>query len=79
MNDNFIGPLPEWLRNCSLLERVQFDGNNFNGNITNAFGVHPNLYFISLNDNQFIGIIAPQWAECGSLTKLEMGRNKILG
>ncbi|KAM4077451.1 hypothetical protein ACJW30_12G138700 [Castanea mollissima] len=64
---------------CLQLERVRLGGNKFSGNITNAFGVHPNLYFISLNDNQFMGKISLEWAECASLTILQKGRNRISG
>ncbi|BFG42897.1 hypothetical protein CerSpe_291710 [Prunus speciosa] len=79
VNGNKFTGLPACLRNCSGLSRVRFDGNQFTGNITNAFGVHPSLEFISLSDNQFVGTLSPQWAECKNITDMLMGRNRISG
>ncbi|XP_042973807.1 MDIS1-interacting receptor like kinase 2-like isoform X2 [Carya illinoinensis] len=77
--NNFTGPLPECLKNCSQLSRARFERNRFNGDITNAFGVSPSLYFIGLSDNQFIGQISPDWGEFTSLSNLQIDRNRISG
>lgn len=55
IGNNFTGPLPNCLRNCSGLTRVRLDGNKLSGNIFEAFVVHPNLVFISLSGNEFTG------------------------
>ncbi|KAG6724417.1 hypothetical protein I3842_03G258300 [Carya illinoinensis] len=78
-DNNFTGPLPECFKNCSQLSRARFERNRFNGVITNAFGVSPNLYFIGLSDNQFIGQISPDWGEFTSLSNLQIARNRISG
>ncbi|KAJ7977197.1 putative Receptor protein kinase [Quillaja saponaria] len=77
--NNFSGPLPNCLKNCSGLTRVRLDGNQFSGNITEAFGVHPDLSFLTLSDNQFVGELSPEWAECANLTNFQMDKNKLSG
>lgn len=48
--NNFTGPLPGCLRNCSGLTRLCLDGNQFTADITAKFGVYPKLFFISLGN-----------------------------
>ncbi|XP_048430150.1 MDIS1-interacting receptor like kinase 2-like [Pyrus x bretschneideri] len=72
--------LPECLKNCSALVSGHFEGNKFTGNITNAFGVHPSLEFILLNNNQFVGQLSPHWGQSKNLTVLmNMGKNRSSG
>uniref|UniRef100_F6HZP4 non-specific serine/threonine protein kinase n=2 Tax=Vitis vinifera TaxID=29760 RepID=F6HZP4_VITVI len=77
--NNFTGPLPECLMNCTRLFRVRLEGNQFTGDISKAFGVHPSLNFISLSGNRFSGELSPEWGECQSLTSLQVDGNKISG
>ncbi|RVX19316.1 MDIS1-interacting receptor like kinase 2 [Vitis vinifera] len=49
--NNFTGPLLECLMNCTRLFPVRLEGNQFTGDISEAFGVHPSLNFISLSGN----------------------------
>ena len=78
-DNNFTGPLPDCLRNCTGLTRVRLDGNQFTGDISIAFGVHPSLDFISLSGNRFSGELSPDWGLCQSLTRLQVDGNKISG
>ncbi|RVX19311.1 putative leucine-rich repeat receptor-like protein kinase [Vitis vinifera] len=75
--NNFTGPLPDCLRNCTGLTRVRLEGNQFTGNTSEVFGVHPSLEFISLSGNRFSGELLPKWGECQNLTILQMDGNKI--
>jgi hypothetical protein len=53
--NNFTGLLPTCLRNCSEITRVRFEENRFTGNITDAFGVLPNLVlFASVTINLLV-------------------------
>lgn len=58
--NSFIGSLPDCLKNCSRLSRVRLQENQFNGSISAAFGIHPKLYYISMNDNKFVGALSPK-------------------
>ncbi|KAK7835698.1 lrr receptor-like serine/threonine-protein kinase gso2 [Quercus suber] len=92
VNNNFIGPLLEWLRNCSLLERVRFDGNNFNGNITNhnlsknlltgeipqSLGSLVQLEELDLSENKLTGNIPKELGNCGRLLSLDLSNNNLL-
>ncbi|KAJ1416639.1 Protein kinase-like domain superfamily [Sesbania bispinosa] len=82
-NNSFSGPLPS-LRNCSSLVRVRLDENQFTGNITEAFGFHPNLNFISLSgnelvDNNFSGSIPRELSNCNRLLSLNLSHNNLSG
>ncbi|KAL8167965.1 LOW QUALITY PROTEIN: hypothetical protein V2J09_009464 [Rumex salicifolius] len=77
--NNFMGPLPHCLRNCAGLRVVQLDGNQFTGNISEAFGVHPDLIVFKASRNSFVGEISHRWAECSSLSVLELDGNRISG
>ncbi|KAL3753093.1 hypothetical protein ACJRO7_000485 [Eucalyptus globulus] len=58
--NDFTGPLPDCVNNCSGLTRVRLDSNQFTADMS-AFGVYPNLDFISLSNNQFVGNLTAQW------------------
>ncbi|KAF2294893.1 hypothetical protein GH714_026873 [Hevea brasiliensis] len=73
-DNNFTGSLPTCLRNCSGLTRVRLDGNQFTGNITNAFGVHPKLVFISLS-----GRIPTALSGMISLQSFDFSFNELTG
>ncbi|XVE68364.1 hypothetical protein DITRI_Ditri09bG0062300 [Diplodiscus trichospermus] len=61
-NCNFTGQLPLSLRNCTSLFRVRLQGNQLTGNISEAFGIYPNLDYIELSDNKFYGELSPNQA-----------------
>lgn len=61
--NRFSGKLPDCLKNCTKLSRVRLEANNLSGNLAEAFGVHPNLVFLSLSDNQFSGELSPDWGD----------------
>ncbi|KAM7462006.1 hypothetical protein LguiA_030127 [Lonicera macranthoides] len=78
-DNNFVGPIPKSLRNCSSLTRVRLEGNQFTGNIYDVFGVYPNLYLMYLNDNKFYGHLSDSWSKCKELIDLQIARNNITG
>ncbi|TYI07386.1 hypothetical protein ES332_A10G223900v1 [Gossypium tomentosum] len=47
------------------------------GNISEAFGIYPNLNFISLSKSNIFGEISPNWGECHNLTSLHTSNNNI--
>uniref|UniRef100_A0A7N2L6Y0 non-specific serine/threonine protein kinase n=1 Tax=Quercus lobata TaxID=97700 RepID=A0A7N2L6Y0_QUELO len=49
-HDNYLtGPIPTSLRNCSSLYRLRLERNLLTGNISEQFGVYPNLNYIDLS------------------------------
>ncbi|GMI80373.1 MDIS1-INTERACTING RECEPTOR LIKE KINASE2 [Hibiscus trionum] len=49
VNNSLTGPIPSTLRDCKSLIRVRLEGNHFTGNISDAFGIYPNLDHIGLS------------------------------
>ncbi|KAF3445806.1 hypothetical protein FNV43_RR10983 [Rhamnella rubrinervis] len=78
-NNYLIGPIPKSLKNCTSLVRVRLDGNQFTGNISEAFGVYPDLDYINLSNNKFNGEISKTWGFSSRLTALEIAGNYITG
>ncbi|PIN00354.1 Serine/threonine protein kinase, partial [Handroanthus impetiginosus] len=87
-NNCFSGELPPGLcsgfalnlfTNCRSLTRVRLEGNRFSGNISDAFGVHPKLIFLSVSRNQFSGQLTRKWGQFEQLTNLQMDHNRISG
>ncbi|KAK3444541.1 hypothetical protein EUGRSUZ_A01352, partial [Eucalyptus grandis] len=81
-DNSFTGELPPDLCsgfNCSGLTRVRLESNQFTTDITSAFGVHPNLVYVSLSNNQFVGNLSARWGDCINLTNLQIDGNKISG
>jgi Leucine-rich repeat (LRR) protein len=54
-NNQFTGPIPNSLKNCSSLTRVRLEQNNLTGNITDDFGVYSHLDYMDLSDNNLYG------------------------
>ncbi|XP_021685670.2 MDIS1-interacting receptor like kinase 2-like isoform X2 [Hevea brasiliensis] len=80
VNDNQLtGPIPRSLKSCSSLVRARFDGNQLHGNISEDFGVYPNLQFIDLSYNKFYGEISSNWGRCHKLSTLKIAGNNISG
>ncbi|KAJ1416638.1 Tyrosine-protein kinase, active site [Sesbania bispinosa] len=77
--NNFFGPIPESLRNCTGLNRVLLGNNLLSGNITNAFGIYPDLDFIDLGHNQLSGLLSSNWGECKKLSSFSISANKVQG
>ncbi|KAG5525269.1 hypothetical protein RHGRI_031822 [Rhododendron griersonianum] len=77
-NNNFIG-LPKSIKNCSSLYRLRLEGNQFSGNISEDFGIYPNLSYIDLSGNNFYGELSPRWGKCNNLKSLKMSNNNISG
>ncbi|KAK7276519.1 hypothetical protein RIF29_17659 [Crotalaria pallida] len=78
-NNYFTGPVPRSLKNCSSLFRLKLEHNLLSGNISDYFGVYPNLDYIDLSRNNFYGHLSPNWAKCSSLTSLRIANNKLSG
>ncbi|THG05596.1 hypothetical protein TEA_011705 [Camellia sinensis var. sinensis] len=58
------------------------EGLCFNGlsvNLTEDFGIYPNLVYIDLSYNNFFGEVSQKWGKCDSLTSLKMSNNNISG
>ncbi|TQE09806.1 hypothetical protein C1H46_004580 [Malus baccata] len=86
-NNNLTGSLPECLRNCSALSRVRFDGKQFTGNLTNAFGGQiPNgignltfLFTLNLSRNHLTGSIPKSLGTLSKLELLDLSDNSFMG
>ncbi|KAL5998764.1 hypothetical protein ACLOJK_009711 [Asimina triloba] len=77
--NHFTGPIPEGFRNCTTLKRVRLEHNQLTENLTQAFGVYPNLYFIDLSHNRFQGELSPTLGAWQNLTMLNISHNNIFG
>ncbi|KAF8399459.1 hypothetical protein HHK36_015324 [Tetracentron sinense] len=75
--NNLSGPI--LLRACTSLDTVHLQWNLFEGNITEAFGVHPNLNYIDLSYNRLYGELSPDWGKCRNLKSLQIQGNDISG
>ncbi|KDO43019.1 hypothetical protein CISIN_1g038671mg, partial [Citrus sinensis] len=77
-NNQLRGPIPN-LRNLTSLVRVRLNQNHLTGNISESFGIHPNLAFIDLSHNYFYGEISSDWGRCPKLGTLDFSSNNITG
>ncbi|KAL7208526.1 hypothetical protein ACSBR1_030298 [Camellia fascicularis] len=78
-DNNLVGPIPKSLRNCSSLYRVRLDKNQLSRNISEDFGLYPNLDCIDLSHNNFYGEVSRKWKKCHDLTSLKISNNNISG
>ncbi|XP_068653696.1 MDIS1-interacting receptor like kinase 2-like [Aristolochia californica] len=78
-NNKFTGPIPESLKNCTGLTRVRLENNLLDGNISEAFGVYPDLDYMDLSNNRLYGELSPKWADCESLSSFRLSGNSISG
>ncbi|KAL7176267.1 hypothetical protein ACSBR2_029754 [Camellia fascicularis] len=76
-DNNLVGPIPKSLRNCSSLYRVRLDKNQLSRNISEDFGLYPNLDCIDLSHNNFYGEVSRKWKKCHDLTSLKISNNNI--
>ncbi|XP_050136779.1 MDIS1-interacting receptor like kinase 2-like [Malus sylvestris] len=78
--NEFTGPIPKSLKDCKSLVRVRLEGNQFtSNNISEDFGVYPNLQFVDLSHNNLHGEISHIWGQCPNLTTLRIAGNKLTG
>ncbi|BBH10153.1 hypothetical protein Prudu_022853 [Prunus dulcis] len=87
--NKLVGPIPGSLRNCTGLNRVRLEQNLLNGNVTDAFGVYPNLEFIDLGYNQLYdfripsnmisGNIPPGLGKLPNMQNLDLSDNQLTG
>ncbi|KAH0683671.1 hypothetical protein KY290_022294 [Solanum tuberosum] len=73
-SNKLTGPIPRSLSNCSSFKWVRFNNNSFIGNLSEAFGIYPELQFIDLRDNNFHEIGNVQ-----GLLGLDLSSNHLLG
>ncbi|KAJ9560248.1 hypothetical protein OSB04_005408 [Centaurea solstitialis] len=78
-NNSFSGPVPKSLKNCSSLSRVRLERNQLTGNISEDFGIYPNLDYIDLSYNKIYGEVSSSWGLCSNLTSLKMSNNNLSG
>ncbi|XP_057977984.1 MDIS1-interacting receptor like kinase 2 [Malania oleifera] len=78
-DNHFIGPIPTSLRNCTSLYRVRLQENQLTGNVSEVFGIHPNLSLIDLSINKLYGEISLNWGRCPELRTLRIASNNITG
>ncbi|XP_027164367.1 MDIS1-interacting receptor like kinase 2-like isoform X1 [Coffea eugenioides] len=78
-NNKLIGPIPISLKNCSSLFRARFQGNRLTGNLSEMFGIYPNLNFMDLSNNEFYGGLSGNWGRCPNLAALLLADNHITG
>jgi hypothetical protein len=67
------------LKNCTSIIRLRLEQNQLNGNITEDFGIYPNLNYINLGENNFYGHLSSNWGKCPNLTSLIISNNNITG
>ncbi|CAL5384367.1 unnamed protein product [Camellia sinensis] len=61
------------------MHRVRLEQNQFTRDISEVFGVLPNLVYIDLSFNNFYGELSQKWGQCLNLTSLKFSNNKISG
>ncbi|KAK3444543.1 hypothetical protein EUGRSUZ_A01354, partial [Eucalyptus grandis] len=82
--NNFTGPLPDCLKNCSRLTRVRLDSNHlsnnrFVGNLTTQWGECTNLKTLQINGNKIAGRIPPELGKLSQLRAVTFYSNDLTG
>ncbi|KAJ6877022.1 MDIS1-interacting receptor like kinase 2-like [Populus alba x Populus x berolinensis] len=77
--NHFSGPIPKSLRNCPRLFRVRLERNQLTGNISEDFGLYPNLNYMDLSHNDLYGELTWKWGGFHNLTSLKLSNNNITG
>ncbi|ONI35023.1 hypothetical protein PRUPE_1G510800 [Prunus persica] len=77
--NHLTGPIPKSLKNCTSLFRLRLDQNQFTGNISEDFGIYPNLHFMDVSHNNFYGEISHNWQKSPKLTTLRLAGNNLTG
>ncbi|WVZ15958.1 hypothetical protein V8G54_013524 [Vigna mungo] len=79
-NNYFEGPIPNGLRNLTLLENLCLRGNSFSYSIPDWFySSFPNLKYLDLSGNNFHGTISDAIGNMTSLVTLDLSYNKLEG
>ncbi|KDP33355.1 hypothetical protein JCGZ_12904 [Jatropha curcas] len=76
-HNNFTGPIPKTLKNCTTLVKLRLKGNQLTGNISEDLGLYPNLDYIDLSFNKIYGEISENWGKLQNLTSLKLSNNQI--
>ncbi|KAL3506489.1 hypothetical protein ACH5RR_031871 [Cinchona calisaya] len=84
LNNNMLtGPIPSSLKNCSSLVRARFNDNQFTGNLSEMFGVYPDLHFMDLSYNHFdgklLGCVLPEFGNLTLMSVLNLSSNRLSG
>nr|XP_048332825.1 MDIS1-interacting receptor like kinase 2-like [Ziziphus jujuba var. spinosa] len=74
-----MGLVPKTLRNCTRLIIIHLEANQLTGNISEIFGIYPNLYYMDLSSNKCFGELFEKWGKCSNLSLLNISRNEISG
>ncbi|XP_050370185.1 probable leucine-rich repeat receptor-like protein kinase At1g35710 isoform X2 [Argentina anserina] len=73
------GPIPKSLKTSTKLFRVRLEGNQLSSNLSEAFGIYPNLRFLDLSNNNLYGEISSNWGQCPQLATLLIAGNNLTG
>ncbi|XP_028059948.1 LRR receptor-like serine/threonine-protein kinase EFR [Camellia sinensis] len=79
--NDFHGQIPEELSRLHLLKQVNFDYNNFTGDLNSYswFGNLPELQYLLLYNNSFTGTIGSSLCNISNLEGLDLGQNYLQG
>nr|XP_012466443.1 unnamed protein product [Gossypium raimondii] len=75
-NNKILGSIP---KNCTSLHRVRLEHNQLIGNVSEDFGIYPNLDYLDLSGNKLIGELSSKWGQCHNLTNLRISNNNLSG
>ncbi|CAI0560131.1 unnamed protein product [Linum tenue] len=75
-SNRLSGPIPPGI----AFIRVRLEDNQFTGNISEDFGIYPNLQYLDLSRNNFHGEVSPsKWVSCPNLATLRISGNRVTG
>ncbi|KAM1010812.1 hypothetical protein ACFX13_046989 [Malus domestica] len=78
--NNFTGPLPSSLPNCTILSSLNLRVNNLMGELSAfKFSTLQRLATLDLGNNNFIGELPQSLYSCKSLTAIRYGSNQLTG
>ncbi|WVZ15254.1 hypothetical protein V8G54_012820 [Vigna mungo] len=78
--NHFEGPIPDGLRNLTLLENLHLNGNSFSYSIPDWFySSFPNLRILDLSENNLQGTISHALGNMTSLVVLDLSYNNLEG
>ncbi|KAM2268224.1 hypothetical protein ACFX1S_046378 [Malus domestica] len=78
--NNFTGPLPSSLPNCTIPSSLNLRVNNLTGELSAfKFSTLQRLATLDLGNNNFIGELPQSLYSCKSLTAIRYGSNQLTG